>query len=168
MRRTASAKNKTVLIVIHPCSPAWMKAHTIPADARLAKIAPGTSKARARCRSLSLTSLITVTTTTMPTGTLIRSPQRQENRSVNKPPRIRPADEPTAEIAVNHASPLARAASSRAMVAIRASTLGAATAAPTPWSTRAATSMVGSTARPPINEPSMNAPVPIENTRTRP
>ena len=81
--------------------------------------------------------------TAMPIGTLMKSVQRHEPTSVSRPPRIRPIDAPPEETAPKSASARLRAASSGALVVSRARTLGAASAAPTPWRVRAATSWPG-------------------------
>ena len=58
-------------------------------------------------------------------------------------------DAPADDTAVKRASPRLRAASFGALVVTRARTLGAASAAPTPWRVRAAMSQAGEVARPP-------------------
>ena len=87
--------------------------------------------------------------TTMPIGTLMKSVQRHEPTSVTTPPSSRPREAPPEETAAKSASARLRAASSGALVVSRASTPGAASAAPTPWKARAATSWPGSWASPP-------------------
>ena len=73
----------------------------------------------------------------------MNSVQRHEPRSVTAPPSSSPRDMPPEETAPNRASARCRAGSSGALVVSRASTPGAAMAAPTPWSARAATSHSG-------------------------
>jgi len=79
-----------------------------------------------------------------------------------------PTEDPTAEIDVNHARPLAFETSSFVIVAISARTLGAAIAAPIPCSTRAPMSIAGLKASPPTREPTTKTTVPIEKTLALP
>ena len=72
-------------------------------------------------------------------------------------------DAPADETAVKRARPRFRAASFGALVVTRARTLGAASAAPTPWSVRAAMSQVGDVARPPSRLATVKIARPISN-----
>ena len=129
--------------------------------------APTTSNRPGR-RGVSVTKRRASARTAMPIGTLMNSVQRHEPRSVTTPPSSRPIDAPAEETAPKRASARFRAASSGALVVSRASTLGAAIAAPAPCRARARTSWVGVCARPPSSEKTVNMLSPISNIRSRP
>ncbi len=104
----------------------------------------------------------------MPIGTLMKSVQRHEPTSVSRPPSSSPIDAPPDETAAKSAKARLRAASSGALVVSRARTLGAAIAAPTPWTARAATSWPGVWASPPTIEARVKRVRPISKSRSRP
>ena len=160
-------KPETVWIEPQPKSGALSSVHTIETATPVAAVAPTTSKRPWR-RAVSPTKRGTSAITAMPIGTLMNIVQRQSSRSVRTPPRMRPIAAPPEETAVKAASPRLRAASSGAVVVIRASTLGAASAAPTPWRARAAISIAGETARPPASELATKTPRPTMKKMRRP
>jgi hypothetical protein len=144
-----------------------MNPNTRLAEPTVAVMAPATSK-RPCWRSVSATNLRTSRSTTRPRGMLMNSDQRHEANPVSVPPISRPREAPAEDTALNSASALVRAAASGADVVSSASTLGAATAAPTPWRARAATRRPEVGASPPRSEPRVNTASPAMNVRRRP
>ena len=119
-----------------PCSGVPISDQTMATAPSVAVTAPTRSKRPGR-RGVSVTKRRASTRTAIPIGTLMNSVQRHEPRSVTTPPSSRPMDAPADETAPNRASARFRAASSGALVVSRASTLGAAMAAPAPCRARA-------------------------------
>ena len=161
------AKPAMVRTDSQPCSGVPISDQTIATAPSVAVSAPTTSKRPGR-RGVSVTKRRARTRTAMPIGTLMNSVQRHDPRSVTTPPSSRPIDAPAEETAPKRASARLRAASSGALVVSSARTLGAAIAAPAPWSARARTSWVGVCARPPSSEKTVNMLSPISNIRSRP
>ena len=129
--------------------------------------APGRSKRPGR-RSVSASTRGASQTSTMPTGTLIQSPQRQEIQSVSIPPSTRPTLPPPPATALYAASARVRSGPSRNVVVSSASVDGAAIAAPTPCSARADRSQPWDWAKPPRNDATVNSATPAMNVRRRP
>ncbi len=124
-----------------------MTVHTMLTAAAVADPAPTKSKRPWR-RAVSVTSPGTSRRTVKPIGTLTNIVHRQDTRSVSAPPSIRPSAAPPDEMTANAARARLRAASFGALVAIRASTDGADSAAPTPCNARDVTSSHGAWAKP--------------------
>ena len=78
----------------------------------------------------------------MPMGTLMNITHRHDTHEVSAPPRISPSDPPPADTAVKMPSALLRAGPSSKVALMRLSVLGAAIAAPTPWTARVSSNMV--------------------------
>ena len=161
------AKPPSVRAEPHPWSGVPISAQTIETAPTVAVTAPTTSNRPGR-RTVSVTKSGASASTASPIGTLMNIAQRHEPMSVSTPPSSRPMDAPPEETAPNSARARCRSASSRAEVVSRASTLGAARAAPTPWRARAATSSSALGARPPSSEASTNTASPASKTRSRP
>ena len=157
----------TVRTEPQPCSGAPMSAQTRETAPMVALAAPTRSK-RPERRGVSSTKRPTRSRTTRPSGTLMKSVQRHDPTSVSRPPRMRPMDAPPEETAPKRAKARLRAASSGALVVRRASTLGAARAAPTPWRARVATSCPGVWANPPSAEATVKIARPAWKARRRP
>ena len=138
---------------VQPWSGVPIRAQTMETAPTVALTAPTTSNRPGR-RGVSVTNIGASTSTAMPIGTLMNSVQRQEATSVSNPPRSSPMEAPPEETAPNRASARLRSPSSRAPVVSRASTLGAAIAAPTPCRARAAMSSSVVGASPPRSEAS--------------
>ena len=105
---------------------------------------------------------------TMPIGTLISRIHRQDSASVSSPPMIPPAAPPTAPIAPQVEIALVRYGPSANEVVRIVSVAGETIAAPSPCTTRAATSMPPVVAAPPTRLASVNRAMPAMNTRRRP
>ena len=103
----------------------------------------------------------------MPIGTLTRKASRQDT-SVSAPPTTRPSTEPIPVMAANTAVAALRAGPLGNVVATSASPVGAAIAAPTPWSSRATTNVVSSQAIPHSTEAMVNSATPTMKVRLRP
>src|SRR5215218_6807034 len=88
----------------------------------------------------------------MPMGTLTNSTQRHDSHEVSIPPAIRPMAEPDTATAENTPKARLRSSPSAKLVVISDRAVGAAKAAPTPCSARAANSQVAEVAKPPRNE----------------
>ncbi len=108
------------------------------------------------------------TAATTPKGTLMNSTQRQETASVSTPPRIRPTPKPAEDMPANSESARTRALVSVKVLLSSAIALGPAMAAPTPWTTRAASSSTPVVARPPASEARVKIRMPAVNRRRRP
>jgi len=103
-----------------------------------------------------------------PNGTLMNSTDRHDSHSVSSPPAIRPTANPALDMPENSASARIRSRGSVNVVASSASVLGAASAAPRPWATRAATSVAGESAKPPASEATVKSATPAISSRRRP
>ncbi len=130
--------------------------------------APGTSRLPLSPARSSLSTNAAAARTSTPTGTLTSSTQRQDSVSVSTPPTKPPAAPPPAPTAVQVPMARARAGPSGTEVVSRVRVEGARTAAPTPWTARAASSCQGSRARPPARLAAVNRPSPKRKTRLRP
>ena len=104
---------------------------------------------------------------TRPIGTLTRNAQRQDT-SVSAPPTTSPITDPTPVMAANTAVAMLRAGPLGNVVAISASPVGEAIAAPTPWSRRAVTRVGSSHAMPHRIEAMVNSETPAMKVRLRP
>jgi hypothetical protein len=101
-------------------------------------------------------------------GTLTNSTQRHDSHEVSMPPAIRPMAEPDTATAENTPKARLRSGPSAKLVVISDRAVGAAMAAPTPCSARAASSQVAEVAKPPRNEARVKSRMPDTNTRRRP
>ena len=106
--------------------------------------------------------------TARPIGTLTNITQRHEATSVRIPPATRPMAPPAAETVVKRPMARTRWGPSENTVVSSASADGAASAAPTPWAARAASSMEPVTANPPRRELAEKIAMPARNVRRRP
>ena len=95
----------------------------------------------------------------MPIGTLIRNASRQE-MTVSAPPSTRPSTEPSALHGGRHRHRLVAGVTGGVGGGDQRQTGGAATAAPTPWTARAAISVYSSSASPQTSEAMVNIPTP--------
>ncbi|CPR71106.1 Uncharacterised protein [Mycobacteroides abscessus] len=93
---------------------------------------------------------------------------RRQDTSASAPPTISPAIEPTPVMAPNTATAAVRSGPLGKVVAIRASAVGEATAAPTPWMRRKIARPMSSCARPTPMEARVNNVMPPIKTRLRP
>ena len=101
-------------------------------------------------------------------GTLTNITQRHEAHSVRMPPATSPTAAPPMETAVYRPSARIRSRPSLNMVVSRARAEGAASAAPAPWTARAASSQVEVVAKPPTSDATVNSAMPAKNVRRRP
>jgi hypothetical protein len=104
----------------------------------------------------------------MPMGTLMNITQRHDTHEVSAPPRIRPSEPPPADTAVKMPNALFRAGPSSKVALIRLSVLGAASAAPTPWTARVRSNMVEVVAMPPRSDAVVKIVSPMTSMRRRP
>ena len=104
---------------------------------------------------------------TRPIGTLMRKAQRHDT-SVSAPPTISPITEPTPVIAAKIAVAALRAGPFGKVVAISASAVGEAIAAPTPCNSRAVTRVASFQANPHRIDAMVNRATPTTNVRLRP
>ncbi|CAM5228030.1 hypothetical protein SCALM49S_06891 [Streptomyces californicus] len=107
-------------------------------------------------------------TTRAATGTLTKKAQRQESRSVRRPPRIAPAVNPADIRAPLSPSARSRSGPSRNAVVSSASPAGVTAAVASPCSTRAVRSTSGEVARPPRAEERPRTAMPPTNRFLRP
>ena len=92
----------------------------------------------------------------MPIGTLTNSTHSQPAHSVSMPPSSTPAAPPEPATAPQTPSALLRSAPSAKITVTSESAAGESSAAPRPWTARAAISLPGEVARPPASEASAN------------
>ena len=104
----------------------------------------------------------------MPIGTLMNITQRHDTHDVSAPPRMSPSDPPPADTAVKIPSALLRAGPSSKVALIRLSVLGAASAAPTPWTARVSSNIVEDVAMPPRSDAAVKMVSPMMSIRRRP
>lgn len=104
---------------------------------------------------------------TKPIGTFTRNASRHET-SVSAPPTTRPITDPTAVIAANTAVAALRAGPFGKVVATSARPVGEAIADPTPWESRAMTSVTSSQATAHSTEEMVNSATPTMKVRLRP
>ena len=104
----------------------------------------------------------------IPTGTLSRNPTRHESVSVSTPPRIRPMLVPIPASAPYAAIAPVRCGPSGKLVESSASVEGASSAAPRPWTARAAIIPSGDWARPTASDAAVKIAIPSMNIRRRP
>ncbi len=130
--------------------------------------APGTSSRRPSPRRLSVSQSSAPASTSAPTGTLISSTQRQVRYSVSTPPTRPPTAPPPAPTAVQVAMARVRAGPAGNAVVRMVRVAGESTAAPMPWTARAAISCHGSCARPPARLATVKRVSPTTNIRLRP
>lgn len=114
--------------------------------------APGTSSFGRRAGRESVITDGARITTRAATGTLMKKAQRQESRSVRRPPRIAPAVNPADIRAPLSPSARSRSGPSLKAVVSSASPAGVTAAVARPWRTRAVSSTSGEVARPPRAE----------------
>ena len=133
-----------------------------------ANAAPATSIRPDACGSRVSGTRRSVTARTTPaTGRLMKNTQRHEPIEIRYPPTSGPAA--VARPPRPDQAPMARGRSSARNEAWRMARLaGASSAAPTPWSTRAATSHPAEGAKPHRADATANQATPMENTRARP
>jgi hypothetical protein len=129
--------------------------------------APPTSR-RPGWRSASGISARTPKNTTIPIGTLTNITHSHPRLEVSAPPRNSPRPAPSPIDSTNSDIALARCAPGSVIAISSTSVLGAASAAPTPWRTRAAISIPGVTASPPKAEAATNTEIPISSARRGP
>ena len=153
---------------VQPRGPASVSAHVAVPRLITASPAPTTSSARAACGSrVSGTAYSAHPTASAATGRLMRKAQRQPGPSTSQPPTKGPTA-PATPPSPDHA-PTALARSAGTKTACRMARLpGVRRAAPTPWSTRAATSTSTFGAAPHSSDAAANHTVPITKTLRRP
>lgn len=105
---------------------------------------------------------------TAPIGTLIRKTHRHERPVVMTPPASAPIIPPTPPAADQTPKALARVRFSVNLVLTTVNVAGAIIAAPTPCATRAATSICGAPARPPVRLDAVNKANPPTSIRRSP
>jgi hypothetical protein len=101
-------------------------------------------------------------------GTFTNMTQRHDASSVKRPPATSPMAPPAADTVVYSAMARTRSAPSANLVVNNDRAAGAARAAPSPWSARAASSIEPVVARPPAMELTENNAMPVKNERRRP
>ena len=103
-----------------------------------------------------------------PTGTFTRNTEGQPSAWVSTPPKSSPAAPPTGAAAVQKPSARVRSGPCGKVVVTSASAAGVASAAPAPWSARAAISAPGLAASPQASDPPVNTAMPARKMRRRP
>lgn len=112
-------------------------------------MAPGTSR-QPGCRSASTRDFVPARTA-RPMGMSMKNTQRQSNASVSTPPGSSSTVAPTPAMAAYTPMAVSRDLPAGKVVVIRASELGAARAAPTPWRKRASALLHTIEERPPVS-----------------
>ena len=131
--------------------------------------APATSKLRVSDSAwLSRISRGASSAATIPIGTFTHSTHSQPAYSVSTPPSRTPAAPPEPATAPQAPSALLRSAPSEKVVVTIESAAGERSAAPRPWTARAAISAPSDSAKPPTSEASAKRTSPDMNTRRRP
>ena len=103
-----------------------------------------------------------------PTGRFTKKIQCQLAYCTSSPPRIRPADAPTAPVNANAPIALPCSAGESKSLTIIPRVTADAMAAPPPCTNLAAISIQGATARPQASEARTNTAIPARNSRLRP
>lgn len=164
---TAPATHTSARSSPRPCSAARASPYTRAAAPTADSSAPATSK-RPGLRRVSVIATGPSTRISTPSGTFSSRPHRHELRPDSVPASSRPPAVLTAPAAVHTAIARLRGAPSSNMLSTRASPLGAASAAPMPWTTRIAVSSSTSDASPRTAAAAVNRATPVRNTRRRP
>src|SRR4051794_24170188 len=163
----AAARHATVVASAQPSLGARTKPYTNAVVAAVTVTAPGTSRRPRRAVDLGSTRGATTATTT-PMGTLMKNTHRQEATSVSTPPTSKPIALPAPDIAAYTPIARVRAGPSANVSPMSDKAVGAAIAAPHPWTARAATSHAEVVARPPASDAAAKRSRPKTNMRRRP
>ena len=177
-RSTPVTSDATVQVSPQPycCWPARERPKTIAIRPNVPVSAPGTSSSPGWL-SLSPSTRGASAAAARPIGTLIRKVSRQPStliprmsgcRPVSQPPRIRPTAAPTPDMAAYTENARLRGGPAGNVVAISASAVGDASAAPRPCRPRAPRSSISLWARPPRAEATAKMLTPIMKIRRRP
>ena len=138
---TASAPVPRVRALAQPCSAAPTMADTPTIRPEVTRAAPARSKpARSPIPRSGATVRSVSSTTARPSGTFTRNTQCQSSASVTRPPTRLPMAPPAAAEKLNAPIALARSPGSANSVTIMPRITAEASAPPTPWTNRAATS----------------------------
>jgi hypothetical protein len=160
-------KDPTVTGLLQPSWAALMNPYTSAVIPAVEASAPARSN-RPGWRSDSVMYSGASAASSTPMGTFTNSTQRHDSHEVRIPPASRPMAPPATATAENTPNARLRSRPSGKLVLIKASAVGAAMAAPTPWRARAASSQPEDVASPPRNEARVNTTIPAMNTRRRP
>src|SRR5690242_11566899 len=163
----ALARHATVIESAQPSVGARTKPYTNAVVAAVTVTAPGTSRRPPRAADLGSTRGETAATAT-PIGTLMKKTQRHEAMSVSTPPSNKPIALPAPDIAAYTPIARVRAGPSSNVSPISDRAVGAAIAAPHPWTARATTSHAEVVARPPASDAPEKRRRPATNMRRRP
>lgn len=166
---TASSPTPSVCGAAQPCSSARITADTSAAVPVVTAIEPGrSSRPRVSRRPCPVITQAAAAIRIAPSGTLTKNTQRQLSSPVRTPPRMPPNAPPAAAAAVSTLSAFARAFWSATPAVTRVSVVGTSTAAPAPWTNRAAISCQPAWAKPQARLASENSSRPARKARLCP